>query len=139
MAALAKAVKQDAGSLLKKGHKKMERLTIPDEKIDGGMKRTCVDGREVKKYAMTLYWALKKYEDTGLTPEQVNELKERYTKKKPDENGCPEKTHYKCPNCEYISLTIYADGYCLGNMPNYCEQCGQKIDWSEVENGREES
>ena len=47
------------GSLLKKGHKKMERLTIPDEKIDGGMKRTCVDGREVKKYAMTLYWALK--------------------------------------------------------------------------------
>ncbi len=37
------------GSLLKKGHKKMERLTIPDEKIDGGMKRTCVDGREVKK------------------------------------------------------------------------------------------
>ena len=37
----------------------MERLTIPDEKIDGGMKRTCVDSREVKKYAMTLYWALK--------------------------------------------------------------------------------
>ncbi len=117
----------------------MERLTIPDEKIDGGMKRTCVDNREVKKYAMTLYWALKKYEDTGLTPEQVHELKERYTKKKPDENGCPEKTHYKCPNCGYISLTIYADGYCLGNMPNYCEQCGQKIDWSKVENGREES
>lgn len=49
----------------------MERLTIPDEKIDGGMKRTCVDSREVKKYAMTLYWALKKYEDTGLTPEQL--------------------------------------------------------------------
>lgn len=62
---------------------------------------------------MTLYWALKKYEDTGLAPEQVHELKERYTKKKPDD--------------------------CLGNMPNYCEQCGQKIDWSEVENGREES
>lgn len=99
MVELAKAVKQDADSLLKKGHKKMERLTIPDEKIDGGMKRTCVDGREVKKHAMTLYWALKKYEDTGLTPEQVHELKERYTKKKPDENGCPEKTHYKCPNC----------------------------------------
>lgn len=117
----------------------MERLTIPDEKIDGGMKRTCVDSREVKKYAMTLYWALKKYEDTGLTPEQVHELKERYTKKKPDEKGCPEKTHYKCPNCGYIPLTIYATGYCIGNMPNYCEQCGQKIDWSEVKNEREES
>ncbi len=61
----------------------MERLTIPDEKIDGGMKRTCVDSREVKKYAMTLYWALKKYEDTGLTPEQVQEVKEREAAKKP--------------------------------------------------------
>ena len=59
MATLAKVVRRDVGSLLKKGHKKMERLTIPDEKIDGGMKRTCVDSREVKKYAMTLYWALK--------------------------------------------------------------------------------
>ena len=67
--------KQDAGSLLKKGHKKMERLTIPDEKINGGMKRTCVDSREVKKYAMTLYWALKKYEDIGLTPDDVKNVK----------------------------------------------------------------
>ena len=41
--------RQDVDSLLEKGHKKMERLTIPDEKIDGGMKRTCVDSREVKK------------------------------------------------------------------------------------------
>lgn len=49
MVVLAKAVRQDADSLLEKGHKKMERLTIPDEKIDGGMKRTCVDSREVKK------------------------------------------------------------------------------------------
>lgn len=61
----------------------MERLTIPDEKIDGGMKRTCVDSREVKKICMTLYWALKKYEDTGLTPEQVQEVKEREAAKKP--------------------------------------------------------
>ena len=49
MEALAKVERQDVDSLLEKGHKKMERLTIPDEKIDGGMKRTCVDSREVKK------------------------------------------------------------------------------------------
>lgn len=41
----------------------MERLTIPDEHIDGGTRRTVVDVREVRKHAMTLYWQLKKYED----------------------------------------------------------------------------
>lgn len=38
----------------------MERLTIPDEHIDGGIKRTVIDARGVRKYAMTLYWQLKK-------------------------------------------------------------------------------
>ena len=53
----------------------MERLTIPDEKIEGGTRRAVIDAREVKKNAMTIYWALKKYEDTGLTPEKIQELK----------------------------------------------------------------
>lgn len=43
----------------------MERLTIPDEKIEGGVRRTVVDTRKVKEHAMTIYWALKKYEDTA--------------------------------------------------------------------------
>lgn len=55
----------------------MERLTIPDEKIEGGVKRTVIDARKVKEHAMTIYWALKKYEDTGLTPEEIRKLKER--------------------------------------------------------------
>lgn len=59
----------------------MERLTIPDKKIDGGLQRTVIDTREVRKYATNLYWALKKYEDTGLSPEQVEELKDRDTVK----------------------------------------------------------
>lgn len=49
----------------------MERLTIPDEHIEGGMRRAIIDARSVKKVAMTLYWALKKYEDTGLTPDEI--------------------------------------------------------------------
>lgn len=37
-----------------------------------------------------------------------------------------------CPNCgEYYEVDY--DDY------DYCPKCGQKIDWSEVENGREES
>ena len=49
----------------------MERLTIPDKKIDGGLRRAIIDAREVRKEAMTIYWSLKKYEDTELTPEQI--------------------------------------------------------------------
>ena len=63
---------------------KMERLTIPDKKIDGGVRRAFIDTKAVKENAMTIYWALKKYEDTGLTPEQIMELKERDTAKAPE-------------------------------------------------------
>ena len=55
----------------------MERLTIPDEKIEGGVRRAVIDTRKVKEHAMTIYWALKKYEDTGLTPQEILGLKER--------------------------------------------------------------
>lgn len=43
----------------------MERLTVPDKKIDGGLRRAIIDAREVRKEAMTIYWVLKKYEDTA--------------------------------------------------------------------------
>ena len=62
----------------------MERLTIPDKKVEGGWERTVIDPKEVKKYAMTIYWALKKYEDTGLTPDEVNALRERDIKSEED-------------------------------------------------------
>ena len=42
----------------------MERLTVPDTPIEGGMRRAIIDAREVRKEAMKVYWALKKYEDT---------------------------------------------------------------------------
>ena len=58
----------------------MERLTVPDKKIDGGLRRAIIDARDVRKEAMTIYWELKKYEDTGLTPEQIMELKEAVQK-----------------------------------------------------------
>lgn len=49
----------------------MDRLTIPDEPIDGGMRRAVIDCRAVKEQAMTIYWRLKAYEDTGLEPEEI--------------------------------------------------------------------
>lgn len=52
----------------------MERLTVPDEEIDGGTRRSVIDARAVREEAMKIYWALKKYEDTGLSPEEINSL-----------------------------------------------------------------
>lgn len=49
----------------------MERLTIADEPIEGGKRKAVIDSREVKKEAMTLYWKLKRYEDTGLEPDEI--------------------------------------------------------------------
>ncbi|WP_418751995.1 hypothetical protein [Frisingicoccus sp.] len=39
-----------------------------------------IDSREVREHAMTLYWQLKKYEDTGLTPEQLKVIDEEYSR-----------------------------------------------------------
>lgn len=50
----------------------MDRLTIPDVKVDAHTtRRTMIDAEAVKERAMEIYWKLKKYEDTGLTPEEV--------------------------------------------------------------------
>lgn len=59
------------------------------------------------------------------------EALEKQIPKKPKKKETTEKTHYLCPTCGYIPITIYADGYRLGNQPQYCEKCGQALDWSE--------
>ena len=92
----------------------MERLTIPDKKIEGGVRRAVIDAREVKKNAMTIYWALKKYEDTGLTPDQIMELKERDTANKIELNaGVP-----ICPVCGRKVVKCYV----------FCPDCGQRLE-----------
>lgn len=91
----------------------MERLTIPDEKIEGGSRRTIVDARKVKEHAMTIYWALKKYEDTGLATEQIRELAERDNPRKVELNaGVP-----TCPVCGRKVVKCYV----------FCPDCGQMI------------
>lgn len=103
----------------------MERLTIPDIKIDGGTRRTVIDTRKVKEYAMTIYWALKKYEDTDLTPEQITSLKKRDTVEMTiitgDNHaiGCKVGT---CPKCDAILMSYM----------RFCYECGQRLDWEEL-------
>lgn len=111
----------------------MERLTIPDEKTEGGWKRAVIDPEEVKKYTMTLYWTLKKYEDTGLTPDQINALRERDTAKVPEKFIIDSETKigairfgkgtkiYRCPECG--RMLVYQD--------HYCRNCGQRLKWED--------
>lgn len=67
---------------------------------------------------------LAEYEDTGLDPEQVQQLKERDTAKKPiiiGVNGAIGCRVGKCPKCEGI----------LRSYMRFCDECGQRLDWSE--------
>ena len=62
---------------------------------------------------------LREYEDTGLTPEQIRELKERDTEKEPE---VFDGHWYKCPTCG-----MYAGGL----KGNFCHRCGQRLKWEE--------
>ncbi len=62
---------------------------------------------------------LKPYEDTGLTPEQIRELKERDTAKEPE--GF-DGHWFKCPRCgKYVG----------GLKGNFCHVCGQRLKWED--------
>ncbi|MBM6949331.1 hypothetical protein [Mordavella massiliensis] len=62
---------------------------------------------------------LKPYEDTGLTPEQIMELKERDTAKVPE---VFDGHWYKCPTC---------GEYAGGLKGNFCHVCGQRLKWED--------
>ena len=68
---------------------------------------------------------LREYEDTGLTPEQIRELKERDTAKAPVDTD-DEFDMYVCPNCDMAIGTI-------GDKKShkFCLNCGQRIRWEE--------
>lgn len=64
---------------------------------------------------------LKLYEDTGLTPEQIMELKERDTAKGATEVS-EECSYFECPSCgELICAIDYLESH------HFCLNCGQRI------------
>lgn len=89
----------------------MERLTY--EIMDGGM---VTDKENVKEfeiedwvtvYAGNAVFRLAEYEDTGLTPAEIMELKERDTEKEPVEVD-EDLGYFKCPSC---GTNIIADDF----------------------------
>ena len=65
------------------------------------------------------------YENTGLTPERIMELKERDTAKAPVDID-DEFDMYVCPNC---NMAIGAMGD--REEHKFCLNCGQRLSWKE--------
>ena len=84
-----------------------------------------------RKEAMeTAIFALKEiqqYREIG-TVEECRDAVEKQTQKKCAIDSCPDHTHYKCPSCGQIELSIYKHGFPrLGRITKYCENCGQAL------------
>lgn len=118
----------------------MERLT---ERFDNGQAAVMGCGENCKydyKYCRNhyedcpeinrLYERLAEYEDTGLTPEQIRELKERDTAKSVDNrtiiqnfSGTPLTIMGDCPSCGCENIKSC--------NTDFCPVCGQRLKWEE--------
>lgn len=78
---------------------------------------------------------LAQYEDIG-TLEEVRDAVEKQKAKKPiksDDKICDLIVHYRCPCCgKYFGGRGIHD-VVLFSKERYCNDCGQRIDWSEEE------
>ena len=119
----------------------MERLT---ERFDNGQAAVMGCGENCKydyKYCRNhyedcpeinrLYERLAEYEDTGLTPEQIQELKERDTEKEPEVHKNKFSDVYTCPNCALVLINKDEKGWFCGKHYKFCPDCGQRIKWEE--------
>lgn len=76
---------------------------------------------------------LSEYENTGLTPDEINALRERDTAKVPEKFIIDSETKigairfgkgtkiYRCPECG--RMLVYQD--------HYCRNCGQSLKWED--------
>ena len=71
---------------------------------------------------------LKEYEAIG-TPEECRKAREKQMPKKVVKNG---KRSYKCPCCGESAKTETGDSF-IDYRLDYCDGCGQKLDWSDEE------
>mgnify|MGYP001141569371 CR=1 FL=1 len=88
------------------------------------MSRLTHSGTKEAKNDVTIKEILAKlteYEDTGLTPEQVQQLKERDTAKKPITYSGTNRAD--CPIC---GATVRGIGKPFGE---FCGKCGQRLDF----------
>ena len=77
------------------------------------------------------YWPNNVFEDTGLTLEQILELKERDTAKAPKICKNKHSDAYTCPNCALALINKDETGWFCGKHYKFCPDCGQRIKWEE--------
>ena len=75
---------------------------------------------------------VQQYREIG-TVEECREAVGKQTQKKCAIDSCPDHTHYKCPSCGQIELSIYKHGFPrLGRITKYCENCGQALQQEDI-------
>lgn len=118
----------------------MERLTQIDDfgnwSLKGVLWKDLYSGKVITENTEERIYAalckLKDYEESGLDPEQVQQLKERDTEKRLDiSSRCEEHTHYKCPACGNILMTEYKGYRRIGRITEFCDKCGQRLERGE--------
>ena len=83
---------------------------------------------EFDEILKTISLGLKHYEDTGLTPEQIMELKERDTAKAPEEiQDAFGDGRLICPNCRNSVINYFN----RSRPPRFCMICGQRLQWED--------
>ena len=86
-------------------------------------------GKAVIKDRQLLPGAMEKlaaYENAGLTPEQIMELKERGTEKSVCHYHEEEKFRAYCPTCKRYLGIDFKEGY-RGSKNTFCPGCGQRV------------
>lgn len=86
-----------------------------DDKVFTGQLNISQMAHDVRKR----FEELKPYEDTGITPEEIMELKKRDMAKAPE---FFDGHWYKCPTCG-----MYAGGL----KGSFCHRCGQRLKWED--------
>ena len=89
-------------------------------------------GKAVIKDRKLLPGAMEKlavYENTGLTPEKITELKEWDTEKAPEIHENKRSSVYTCPSCNLVLINKDEKGWFCGEHYKFCPDCGQRIKW----------
>ncbi len=89
-------------------------------------------GREEKANTiLVMVEELKQYRAIG-TPEECRAAVEKQTAKKvisfEYHNGT---INYGCPVCKWKIISKINGEWCCGTFNEYCDKCGQKLDWSD--------
>lgn len=87
--------------------------------------------QELMEMAIKALEEVQKYRAIG-TPEECRAAVEKQTAKKvisfEYHNGT---INYGCPVCKWKIISKINGEWCCGTFNEYCDRCGQKLDWSD--------